>query len=68
MTKGEYTATRRDVIMDTLSDLVTDFLYYDRKEDGALPMDAIEEAVAAGEVSVDEMVRAFRHHLEKDLR
>lgn len=52
--------TRRDNILNTISDLVSDFLYYDRKEDPTLPRGAIEEAVAAGEISIDEIVAKFR--------
>lgn len=59
----EPTQSRRDVILATLSDLIADFLYYDRKEDEELPRGAIEEAIAAGEITVDEIVAAFRTKL-----
>jgi hypothetical protein len=51
--------TRREVIFGTIEDLVTDFLYYDRKEDEELPVGAIEEAVAAGEITAEEMTAKF---------
>lgn len=55
--------TRREHIMDTVTDMVTDFFYYDRKEDGDLPRGAIEEAIEAGEITVDEIVQKFREGL-----
>jgi hypothetical protein len=59
----EPTRSRRDEILAAVSDLVVDFLYYDRKEDEELPRGAIEDAVAAGEITVDEIVEAFRSGL-----
>lgn len=58
-------ATRREFIIAEVSDLVDNFLYYDRKEDETLPRGSIEEAIKAGEVSVDEIVEVFRRELEK---
>jgi hypothetical protein len=55
--------TRRELILGTVDDLVGQFMYYDRKEDEQLPRGQIEEAIAAGEVSVDEIVAAFRKGL-----
>jgi hypothetical protein len=52
--------TRRQHILDVASDAATDMLYYDRKEDGLLPVGAIQEAIAAGEVTVDEIIAAFK--------
>jgi predicted RNA-binding protein associated with RNAse of E/G family len=52
-------------ILDTISDLCTDFLYYDRKEDENLPVGEIERAVKSGEITVEEMVEAFRKELQR---
>lgn len=52
-------------IENTIIDLVSNFLYYDRKEDEELPVGAIEEAVRAGAVSVDEIVAKFRSEVER---
>jgi hypothetical protein len=52
--------SRRGLILATLSDLVSDFLYYDRKEDKSLPRGAIEEAIRADEISVPEIATTFR--------
>ena len=51
-------------IFDTISDLCSDFLYYDRKEDEELSIELLNEAVANGEITIDEMVAEFRKHLE----
>lgn len=55
--------TRRQHILDELSDYVTRFLYYDRKGDEDLPVGSIEEAVRNGEITLDEIVAAFRESL-----
>lgn len=57
--------TRREHILDVVSDLVADFMCYDRKEDEDLPRGAIEEAISAGEITVDEIVAAFRKHVSE---
>ncbi len=59
--------TRRANIEDTITDLVSDFLYYDRKEDEGLPRGAIDEAVKMGEITAPEIVDLFRKELEKGL-
>lgn len=53
--------TRRDLIFCTARDIASQFMYYDRKEDLELPRGAIEEAVAAGEITLDEIAGAFRY-------
>jgi hypothetical protein len=50
--------------MDEVSDMASRLLYYDRKECEDIPLDAIEQAIAAGEVSIDEIVGLFRDDLE----
>jgi len=51
-------------ILNTISDLCSNFLYYDRKEDEELSMEQLNKAVKSGEITIDEMVNAFREHLE----
>jgi hypothetical protein len=55
--------SRRRRILDTTHDLVGRFLYYDRKEDRKLPVGAIEEAIAAGEITKEEIVAVFAKYL-----
>ena len=58
----------KDIIFSTVSDLVLDLIYYDRKEDEELPRGAIEQAVKSGEVSIDEMVELFKLKITESLR
>ena len=58
--------TKRDLILGVADDLMSRFLYYDRKEDDDLPVGAIEKAIVDGEVSVDEIVERFRAALEEE--
>jgi hypothetical protein len=48
--------TRREHIEAELNDMITDLFYYDRKESEHLPVDAIEEAVKAGEITEEEII------------
>lgn len=52
--------TRQDLILITVTDLATDFLYYDREEDEELGRGEIEAAIKAGELTVDQIVEQFR--------
>jgi len=54
----------KQIILDTIDDLCTDFLYYDRKEDEELSADALNEAILSGEITIDEIVNKFRSCLE----
>jgi hypothetical protein len=58
---------RRQVILDTVRNLVSDFLHYDRKEDEDLARGEIGKAIAAGEVSEAEIVATFAEWLRKGL-
>jgi hypothetical protein len=59
--------TRKELILTTIDDAVSDLLYYGRKEDEELPRDAIDEAVRNGEITVDEMVAKFKQALDDGL-
>lgn len=50
---------RRNLILASVGDVVSDLVYYDRKEDKELPRGAIQAAVGAGEITVDEIVTMF---------
>ena len=59
---------RRQVILDTIEDIGgCKLFYYDRKEDEELPVGAIEEAVAAGEITADEIIRHFARQVRAAL-
>lgn len=57
--------SRRQKILDTVDDLVANFLYYDRKEDEDLPVGAIDDAVLEDVVSIDEIGEAFTKELRE---
>lgn len=54
----------KEIILNTISDLCSNFLYYDRKEDEELSIEQLEDAVESGEITIDEMVEKFRENLE----
>lgn len=58
----------RKIILDTISDLCADFLYYDRKEDEYLSSEELNQAVQDGVITIDEMVGEFRKHLEETFK
>jgi len=58
----------RQKILDTVDDLVGSLLYYDRKEDEELPRGAIDEAIAAGEITIDEIVGKFKECLQTGIQ
>ncbi len=60
------TTVTKDVILGVVGDLVADFMYYNRKEDVDLPHGAIETALAAGVLTVDEIVAKFREEMESN--
>ena len=59
--------TRRQHIIDRLTDGISKLLYYDRKEDEDLPRGAIEEAVRAGEITVEEMIIFWSDELREGI-
>jgi len=60
--------TRRERILAVTDDLVTDFLYYDRKECSYLPMNEIEEAILNNEITIEEIIDKFSEELRKGLK
>lgn len=58
----------KSAIFSTLNDCWHDLFYYDRKEDGGLPVYAIERAIKDGVITVDEMVEHFRKHIESEMK
>lgn len=54
----------KENIINTIKDLCSDFLFYDRKEDEQLSSNDLINAVKTGEITIDEMVTEFRQNLE----
>ena len=65
---GSKDITVRQDILDAISDLVSDFVYYDRKDDTSLSSEELRTAVKRGEITIDEMVNEFRRHLENTFK
>lgn len=57
----------KQYVFDLIDDMVSDLLYYDRKEDIKFPIGTIEKMVEAGDITIDEMVDRFRLNLEHNL-
>lgn len=51
-------------ILNVITDLCSNFLYYDRKEDSELTVEQLNEAVENGVITIDEIVAEFRKHIE----
>ena len=60
-------ADKKKLILSTVSDLVKDFLLYDRKEDEDLGEGEIETAIGIGIISPEEIVAEFSKRLQKGL-
>ena len=60
--------TTKNLILGSVADLISDLLYYDRKDDECLPKGAIELAIENGEITVDEIVEHFKKSLEDELK
>ena len=58
----------KNYINNTISDLVSCFLYYDRKEDDVLPVGKIEELIKSGEISSIDIINTFCNELNKGLK
>jgi len=54
-------------IENTIEDLVSDFLYYDRKEDEDLPRGAIQKAVKDGLITKEQIIKKFAESLNEGL-
>ena len=57
----------KQIIMNTIDDAVSNFLYYDRKEDEELPLGSIEEAIKSGDITYGEIVERFKEQLLKGI-
>jgi hypothetical protein len=57
----------KQFILGTINDLVSDFLYYDRKDDEELPVGAIEECISGEIITIKEMVDYFEESLKENL-
>lgn len=50
---------KKQLILDTLSDTISNFLYYDRKEDDELPVWDIDSAILEGIITQQDLINHF---------
>jgi hypothetical protein len=62
------TLRRKTQILGAIEDLVGSFLYYDRKEDEDLPEGSIQNAIADGLITADEIIKQFSDTLREGLK
>jgi hypothetical protein len=58
----------KENIINTVKDLCSNFLYYDRKEDEELSEDDLIQAIEEGTVTIEEMVAEFENQLRNTLQ
>ena len=58
----------KEKIINTIKDLCSDFLYYDRIEDDELDEHDLIQAVEDGTVTIEEMVAEFENELRNTLQ
>ncbi len=51
---------KKELILDDVDDLVSEFLYYDRKNYHVLMVYVINEAIHSGVITVEEIVEKFK--------
>lgn len=61
-------STKNLIIIQTVEDLVVDFLYYNRKEDDELPVGVIEEAIKCGDISCADIIDVFSKKLINSIK
>lgn len=58
----------KKIILNTVDDLVVDFIYYARKEDEVLQRGIIEAYIQSGDVTIEEIVERFSKKLHDALK
>ena len=51
------------IILNAVTDLVADLLYYDRKEDEDLGVGDIEHEILTGNITLDDIVKTFKQEI-----
>lgn len=54
----------KQIILGTIVDLVTDFIYFDRKEDEDLDIYALKDAISRGVITKEEIVKQFKESID----
>ena len=53
--------------LEIISDIVADYLYYNRKEDEDLNRDDMEQLITSGQLTADEIIERFDKYLREAL-
>ena len=56
-----------EIIENTIDDLISNFLYFDRIKDEDLPVGAIQKAVKEGEITKEQIIKKFSEILNSSL-
>jgi hypothetical protein len=59
--------TVKTLVLNSVSDLVTNFIYYDRKDDSELTSDMLFDAIDMNIISLDEIIDHFSSELRRRL-
>lgn len=57
--------TKLDTLSAIIADMVSNLMYYNRKEDEDFPVGQLENMIEDGQVSIDEIVDCFRANLTR---
>ena len=55
-------------VNDLISDLVANFLYYDRKEDEEMPVGKLQDLIKSDKLTVEDITYIFNQELKKQLK
>ena len=55
----------KELILETVDDLVIDFMLYDRKEDEELNIDNINDAIKNGIITKEEIINQFSKRINE---
>ncbi len=55
--------SRKELILNEVSDIIGRLLYYDRKEDEELGLGEIEQSLIEGEVTVNDILEVIREQI-----
>jgi len=58
----------KQLIKDTITDMVSNLLYYNRKDDEELEVGDIEKAIKDGVITVDEICELFKNEFIRGIQ
>ena len=66
-TEDEIIFNQRELVFDTIKDLVHDFLYHDRKEDKELSSETLWKLLTDKEVTTADIINIFARELRREI-